>query len=175
MLILTLIFNLSTLIFILMNIFDHINKKFVGVAFWSIVLIVGLSWYLFYGSSAEPSGAVTEISVSPLERTIGKDMLETLSKMKITALDESIFDDPVFRSLRDFGVEIASQPIGRRNPFGAFASAIKPASKPVKKPVTATGDSGTGNGRNSSSQTVSPGSFSPPSPEDIMHFDDFSF
>lgn len=163
-----------------MHIFDHINKKVVGMAFGSLVLIVGLSWYLFYGTSAEQGGAVTELVVSPLEKTIGKDMLATLSKMKVTTLDEGIFEDPVFRSLRDFGVEIASQPIGRRNPFGAFAVVRKPVKKtvaggggntsPIVVPFAPAGGGGGGGGN--TSPTVP---FAPPSPEDIMLFDDFSF
>lgn len=166
-----------------MNIFDHINKRFVSVALGAIAIIAGLSWYLFYDAPAEPDGVVTEIGISPLEKTVGKDMLATLSKMKTTALDDSIFDDPVFRSLKDFGVEIASQPVGRRNPFGVFPS----AGKPVKKPAavgggtsgaggtagrTTGGSAGGAAGSSASSRAVS---LPPPSPEDIMLFDDFSF
>ena len=67
----------------------------------------------------------------------GRDLLVALAKLKSTALDTSIFDDPVFMSLKDFGVEIASQPVGRRNPFAEFGdgSRAKPSAAVPKATV----------------------------------------
>jgi len=37
--------------------------------------------------------------------------------MRSIRLDSSIFENPAFASLRDFGREIIPEPVGRTNPF----------------------------------------------------------
>ncbi len=113
-----------------MSIFDHINKKvfIAGVALF-VVLIAGFIFYLSTGAPAD-TGALTNVDASPLDGTLGRELLTTLARLKSTALDMSVFTDPVFTSLRDFGVEIAPQPVGRRNPFaelGGAGASGKPA------------------------------------------------
>jgi hypothetical protein len=51
---------------------------------------------------------------------ISRDLIVTLSNLNTIRLDDSIFTDPVFLSLSDFGVQIPLQPVGRRNPFAPF-------------------------------------------------------
>lgn len=120
-----------------MSLFEHINKKVVmgGGAVFFLLLILLL--YLFSGRTTA-NQAVTRIDASPLEGTLGGELLTTLARLKSTKLDTSIFSDPVFVSLRDFGVEIAPQPVGRRNPFAAFdqkagtARSVSASASPVK-------------------------------------------
>ena len=122
-----------------MHIFEHIDKK-VAVAFGIIILgLLGFFFYSLSGKVAEPP-QLTVLPTSPLDATLGRDLLAALAKLKSTKLDTSIFDDPVFVSLKDFGVTIASQAVGRRNPFALFegeAAAQKGVSGKPKTPTSA--------------------------------------
>lgn len=72
---------------------------------------------LWYWWSSKPSGPILVVEqASPLSG----DLLAVLGSLNTIVLDESIFDDPVFESLTDFGVTIPSQATGRRNPFAPF-------------------------------------------------------
>ena len=48
---------------------------------------------------------------------VGRSTLETLLKLRSLSLDDSLFEDKVFKSLIDFSVELQEQPMGRNNPF----------------------------------------------------------
>lgn len=103
-----------------MNIFEHIDKRVV-VGFGVLLLILlGLLFYWILRPDTTNTGPISIASVSPLDATLGKELLAALSKLKSTKLDTSIFKDPIFQSLKDYGVDIASQPVGRRNPFAGF-------------------------------------------------------
>ncbi|PIQ68229.1 MAG: hypothetical protein COV91_05220 [Candidatus Taylorbacteria bacterium CG11_big_fil_rev_8_21_14_0_20_46_11] len=105
-----------------MSIFDHINKSVViggGAAF--IIIVGGFIYYLVTESSGG-NVAMTHVEASPLQTTLGRDLLKTLARLKSTKIDTSIFSDPVFTSLKDFGVTISSQPVGRRNPFAPIGT-----------------------------------------------------
>ena len=132
-----------------MQIFDHIDKR-VAVGFGVIILII-IGW-LFYrmGSTSTVQGPISEVRVSPLDATLGRELLAALATLKSTKLDTSIFDDPVFESLKDFGVEISAQPVGRRNPFAPFAT-----STTNEKKSSAAGSSASGAIPKSSSGTTS--------------------
>lgn len=87
------------------------NKVIVGVI---LAGFLGLVVYLNFFSGA-PSGellASTE-EASPLS----SDLLSVLSNLHTIKLDESIFSDPTFESLTNFGVELPPETVGRRNPF----------------------------------------------------------
>lgn len=51
------------------------------------------------------------------QSAIGKDLMVTVSKLKSLTLDETFFNDPIFKSLKDFNVPIIPQEVGRSNPF----------------------------------------------------------
>lgn len=115
-----------------MNIFDHINKKVALTALAAFLLLAGGFIFFLATGGTEDRAAVTRIDASPLDATLGRELLATLARLRATTIDTGIFDDPVFASLTDFGVAIASQPIGRRNPFAPFEAPQKSA---VKKPA----------------------------------------
>ncbi len=125
-----------------MQIFEHIDKRVVigfGIA---LVLILGVFFYSMGGSASVPPGPISMMAVSPLDATLGRDLLEALAKLDSTKLDTSIFSDPVFGSLKDFGVEISAQPVGRRNPFAEFAgsaASVKTTGTSSKTPASVPG------------------------------------
>jgi hypothetical protein len=114
-----------------MNLFGQIDKKTIAAALGMLVILAA---YLFYAQSkSSPSdGEITSVPVSPLDAKLGRELLAALAKLKSTKLDRTIFDDPVFLSLKDFGVEIPSEPIGRRNPFAAFEETMSTKAKTGK-------------------------------------------
>jgi hypothetical protein len=86
------------------------NKKYIGIV---ALIVLGIWAYMTYfggeGSATLSSGA----QVSPLSQ----DILATLSNLHTIKLDSTIFSDPLFTSLTDYGVEIPPQNAGRPNPF----------------------------------------------------------
>ena len=48
---------------------------------------------------------------------MGAQVLSALNQLQQLKLDESIFDNPAFKSLKDFSRSIPAEPIGRSNPF----------------------------------------------------------
>lgn len=110
-----------------MNIFEHVDKRMViGFVIVFVVLASGFFYWLSGDSGSEGTGALTVLPTSPLDATLGRDLLVALATLKSTKLDTSIFTDPVFVSLKDFSVDISAQPVGRRNPFATFDAGSLP-------------------------------------------------
>ncbi len=55
----------------------------------------------------------------------GRQVLAWLNQLKAIRLDINLFDDPRYKSLADFTVDIGEQPIGRDNPFLPADSTIR--------------------------------------------------
>jgi hypothetical protein len=91
-----------------------------------ILALAGLGWMFVGGGSAEEEAAITEVrrdDVSPEE----KALVESLLALRAVTLSGTVFADPVFRSLRDFGTEILPEQVGRENPFLPVPAQILPA------------------------------------------------
>ncbi|MEK9131310.1 MAG: hypothetical protein AAB447_00165 [Patescibacteria group bacterium] len=74
-------------------------------------------------------GVVTPISNAPASNTL----ISVLSGLRTISLDGSLFKDPVFLSLQDFGIPLQEEQVGRYNPFlpiGNDASAVSSISQP---------------------------------------------
>ena len=82
-----------------------------------IVVICGaLVYFMFF---AGPSGDPVVVEQDETSN-VSRELIITLSNLNTIRLDDSIFKDPVFLSLSDFGVQIPLQNVGRRNPFAPF-------------------------------------------------------
>lgn len=108
---------------------SHLNKKTLVILGAALVVVLALSFFLFGGRETAPSSGLSSVEESPLGDTVGRDLLDLLARLKATELKTALFSDPLFLGLRDFGVAIAPQPVGRRNPFEAFES---DAALPIK-------------------------------------------
>lgn len=84
------------------------NKLVVG-----LVAAAAIGGLLYWWSGSDSAPVLTEEIESPLS----SDLLLALGNLSTIRLDETIFTDPVFQSLTDFGVTIPPQATGRRNPF----------------------------------------------------------
>ncbi len=78
------------------------------------ILLVVAYYVMFAGNDSGP--VITSTADDP-NAAVSQNLLLTLNSLNVIKLDETVFSDPVFVSLSDFGVIIPAQPIGRRNPF----------------------------------------------------------
>ncbi|MDP3661441.1 MAG: hypothetical protein Q8R17_01120 [bacterium] len=122
------------------------NKKvLVLIAVFAIIVL----WLLVFGGSAQTpavssSPAAPFLSVSPVasaDAVVGQDLLAALALLKTIQLDTSVFADPIFKSLSDWGKAIPPQPVGRRNPFAPLgvprpAVAVPSGTSGTKTPAT---------------------------------------
>jgi hypothetical protein len=105
---------------------DFLNKNKMligGVVVVALVLWIYFTYFQGGGpllSEAQPTSPVSQ------------ELLVTLSNLHTLRLDETIFNDPVFTSLSDFGVTIPPEAVGRRNPFAPFVGGA--ASTSIKAP-----------------------------------------
>lgn len=113
------------------------NKFVVAVL---AVLIAGSAWFMLSGGSGEQSALITEDFAAPSSQA-DRDLVATLLQLRSVSLDGTIFSDPVFQSLRDFGSQIIPEPVGRQNPFaplqGASVGGAAEKSDPKTAPKTA--------------------------------------
>lgn len=125
-------------------------------------------------TAVSSSPAAPYLSVAPAasaDAVVGQDLLAALALLKTIQLDTSIFSDPLFKSLSDWGKKIPPQPVGRRNPFAPFgAKPSSPAAKPASTPVSTSV---------STSKTQPPAPTPPPasgsSDADVWDFSDIEF
>ena len=85
------------------------------------IVVLALLYYFFFlsGPSTAPL-TTTDNTDSPVTQSL----LVTLSNLHTIKLDGSIFGDPTFISLTDFGVVIPVQSVGRRNPFAPLFAPV---------------------------------------------------
>jgi len=76
----------------------------------AVVIALG-AWYVL---SEPPQEELTTTSV---ESGVDKDLVSTLLQLRTVSLTGTIFSDPAFQSLQDFGTQIIPEPVGRPNPF----------------------------------------------------------
>jgi hypothetical protein len=76
-------------------------------------IFIGLVIYLNFFANTPSAELLTATQPSP----VSQELLATLSNLHTIKLDNSIFSDPAFLSLTNFGVELPPEAVGRRNPF----------------------------------------------------------
>jgi hypothetical protein len=91
---------------------DFLKKNMTAIGA-GVLLLAGVYVYMTYFSS--PQSAT--LSTSDANTTLSQNLLVTLQNLHTIKLDNSIFDEPAFQSLTDFGVVIPQEAVGRRNPF----------------------------------------------------------
>jgi hypothetical protein len=98
------------------------NNKKTLIVIIAIFVAIGIAAY-FYASRDQSGdelllGLPAEFEVSPVDG----DLLSALRELKKLKLDDSIFRNPVWLSLTDFGQDLAPQASGRSNPFAPLSS-----------------------------------------------------
>lgn len=77
-------------------------------------MLLVIAYFVMFAKGEQP--IITTTAEDPTAE-VSRDLIATLNSLNTIRLDETLFSDPVFISLSDFGVIIPAQPIGRRNPF----------------------------------------------------------
>lgn len=90
----------------------------IGIA----ILVAGAIWYGMSQGSVGSTSLISTQSIgnSPDER----ELVETLLALRAVTLDGTVFNEPAFLSLRDFGTQIVPEPAGRPNPFAPLTGTV---------------------------------------------------
>lgn len=83
------------------------------------IVLAGMVWYSFMRDGSAPLLQTTDLT-----RTNGadSDIVQVLLQLRAVSLAGTIFTDPVFQSLQDYGSEIIPEPVGRSNPFAPLGN-----------------------------------------------------
>ncbi len=92
--------------------------------------------YFAYFSAGAPAAT---LSSSDTNTALSQNLLVTLQNLHTIQLDNSIFSNPAFQSLTDFGVAIPPETVGNRDPFlplGTSGSASATTTTLTLPPIT---------------------------------------
>jgi hypothetical protein len=93
-----------------------------------LVVLIAVAVWIGFSSSSSSGGSLltTESADNSIQ---DRDLVSTLLALRSVKLDASLFTDTAFSSLKDFSVEIVSEPVGRPNPFAPLSNATADTSK----------------------------------------------
>ncbi|PIT91032.1 hypothetical protein COU17_02560 [Candidatus Kaiserbacteria bacterium CG10_big_fil_rev_8_21_14_0_10_49_17] len=108
-------------------------KKYKNILIVIAVVVVSFVAYsMFFGGEGNQNQVLTSDAANGVgtsaQQEASRELLSLLLDLRAIQLDESIFDDPAFRALTDFGQDLVQEPTGRRNPFaplGGAAAAVE--------------------------------------------------
>ena len=112
-----------------------LQNKFVMLILGGVV-IAGVVWYSFL----RDRGSTALLETSDLTQTTEADgdIVNTLLELRSVSLSGTIFTDPAFLRLKDFGSQIVSEPVGRPNPFAPLPGAASSAAAANASTATTT-------------------------------------
>lgn len=87
-----------------------------------VLVIAGGIWYGMSGGATAQPLLATDTPLSAGDQ----ELVATLLELRAVSLNGTIFSDPIFLSLKDFGKEIVPEPVGRPNPFAPLPGAVQP-------------------------------------------------
>ena len=99
---------------------SFITRNAVPAILIGIVVLAGV-WYVFSDSTGDDALLSTEVVAEEAE--VERSILDTLLALRAVSLSGTIFSDPAFAVLRDFGTQIVQEPVGRPNPFAPRGAA----------------------------------------------------
>ncbi len=79
------------------------------------VALAGMVWYSFLRDRGD--GTLLQTDDLTVATEADSDIVDTLLELRAVSLSGTIFTDPAFLLLQDFGSEIVPEPVGRPNPF----------------------------------------------------------
>ena len=94
---------------------------------WIIIGLVIIAAFILY-TILSPKGGEDELLTSTSRQTpaeiVGVEIIAALNQIESLKLDRSIFDNPVYQSLKDRSQEIPPEPVGKPNPFDPIGSSL---------------------------------------------------
>ncbi len=94
-----------------------------------VVVLAAMAYFYTQGGSAPASGGLVS---EGLDGDVGLAEVNLLNQIQSIQINTSLFGDAEYLSLRDYTVDIPSQPIGRQNPFAPIPGVGNPSAT-VKK------------------------------------------
>ncbi len=83
-----------------------------------IILAVIIMLFIAYGFSDKTTSSVLiQKQAATDSSSIEQEILQLLMDVQSIKLDGSVFQDPTFNQLRDFGRKVIQEPTGKINPF----------------------------------------------------------
>lgn len=96
-----------------------LKNKLVLIILGGIVL-AGVVWYSFMRDDSTQLLQTKDLTTAT---SVDSDVVGVLLQLRSISLSGTIFTDPAFQSLQDFGREIVPEPAGRANPFAPLNGA----------------------------------------------------
>jgi hypothetical protein len=87
-----------------------------------IILGLGAAVYFYISRDRTSDELLTGVPAGTALATVDGTLLSALRELKKLKLDDSIFKNPIWLSLSDFGRTLAPQPSGRPNPFAPLGA-----------------------------------------------------
>lgn len=85
------------------------------------IVVAGIVWYSFLRDRGSTSLLQTDDLTEAT--AVDGDIVSTLLGLRAVSLSGTIFTDPAFMRLQDFGSQIVPEPVGRPNPFAPLTGA----------------------------------------------------
>jgi len=82
----------------------------------TVIVIIAILVY-FYWTGNKTSESLTLQELNNANQVAGTQVLNLLNEISSLKIDNEFFNNPVYKTLRDYSVEIPSLPVGRSNPF----------------------------------------------------------
>jgi hypothetical protein len=86
-----------------------------------IVIVLALPLVAFLGyyfwNSNENNALLSIIAPPPESQAYGTKAKAALASLKSITMDDSLFSDPIYTSLKEFHVDVPPSVLGRANPF----------------------------------------------------------
>jgi len=101
----------------MMNFFS----KFKGVIAVLIAVVIAFFVYSYFFTGT-PQPVLSSTAPADSNAAVDQDLITLLLTLKNIKLDGTIFSDPVFQSLQDFGKDLVQEPVGRTNPFAPLGT-----------------------------------------------------
>ncbi len=108
---------------------DFIKKNLKNILLFGGILAAFYAGYSYLSSSKAPvptTALVASGPGAPVGGGTGADLLALLLDLRSLRLDGAVFSDPVFQSLKNFGVTIPPETVGRPNPFAPLPGSAVP-------------------------------------------------
>ncbi len=83
------------------------------------VVVAGVVWYSFLRDRG--TGELLQTTDLTQATEADADIVNTLLELRAVSLSGTIFTDPAFLRLKDFGSQIVPEPVGRPNPFAPLS------------------------------------------------------
>ncbi|MEI8327937.1 MAG: hypothetical protein WCG02_02260 [Candidatus Taylorbacteria bacterium] len=96
------------------------------------IIIVAIIGYFYYMGGQTVSSSTLEISKDTTDAQVaGQRVLGLLNQIRQLRIDTKLFEDPMYRTLMDYTVDVPPQEVGRLNPFAPIPG--MPVAGTVKK------------------------------------------